>query len=178
MALSGTVNAGSGTVTLQPDQAEAITVAGGAGPFILSTTDMAAVTAGTLQIDPTKTSTSMTVSGAANTSTYGFTTLSLQTGGNYTASGQRFIGAKNLTVNATGTVDTGTVSGGGAVSITSSASGTALTESGAITGASGAVTLQTVTNNGAIVLNGNVYGSGTTTVAANGSGTITQTAVE
>ena len=61
---SGTVNAGTGTVTLQPDSAEAVTVAGGAGPFIVSTGALAAITAGTLQIDPTKTSTGMTVSGA------------------------------------------------------------------------------------------------------------------
>jgi len=112
VTFSGTVNAGSSTVTLLPNGAKSISVAGAGGTFDVSATDLAAITAGTLVIGTTALGGGLTVAGAINVSGAGpaeVYNLQFANGGNYTANGQTItLGTKTLIVNALGTADTGT----------------------------------------------------------------------
>lgn len=174
VSFSGTVNSGtSGTVTLQPNGAKSIAVGGGAATFTVSATDLAAITTGTLTVGTTSQAGGFTVGGNLNVSgagPAGAYNLVFNNGGNYTAAGRIItLGTKTLTVNALGTVNTGTVTGGNTTVLITSGTGTTVSNPVTVTG--GTVTLNT-TNNGSILVTANVGGGSITNLDVHGSGNI------
>lgn len=120
LQLGGKVTAGSSTVTLSPSTfGQAISV-GGAAAFNVSTANIAAITAGTLQIGDGNNTGTMTVSSPLDSSKFNLTFKSANNlGASFTSTGQTItMGVKNLTVSVGGAVNTGTISGGTIVSIT------------------------------------------------------------
>lgn len=115
---SGSINAGTGTVRLQPNGNQNVRVGGtgGASSFYVSAGELQRVTAGTLSIgDSGKTGTvylsgNINVGGAGPAGIYN---LELLSGGSYVGTGRAItLGGKTLSVSAGGTIDTGWVSGG------------------------------------------------------------------
>lgn len=176
VTFSGTINAGtSGAVLLMPNGTKSIAVGGGVSTFSVSAAELAAITSGTLTIGTTAQAGGFTVAGNLNVSgagPAGAYNLVFNNGGNYTASGRTItLGAKTLTVNALGTVTTGTVTGGNTT--VQMSGGTGLTVSNSVTVTGGTVNLST-TNNGSISIDANVGGGAITSVSADGVGTITR----
>ena len=105
---TGTVNVGSGTVTLLPyATSTAINILGASG-LIISSSNLSQITANTLIIGSTADTGGITVAGGMTISgnagvTAGAYNLTFYTGGNFTSAGQTItLGANNLAVIATG----------------------------------------------------------------------------
>ena len=171
------INAGNATVTLQPNQSEAVAVGGtsSSAPFFVSNTMLTNVTAGTLVVGTTGQAGGLTVAASITvpSSGAGSYNLDFENGGNYTANGQTItLGAKSLTVNALGTADTGAVTATTG-NINVNAAGT-LTASNNVTTTSGTVTFESPT----VVVNSSksVSAGGVVTIEGyNGAGALTLT---
>src|SRR5262249_4914396 len=122
------------------------------GAFNLPNATLQSITAGTVSIGSTSQTGGITAAGPLHASgsgrgRVGPYNVKFITGGNYTAAGQTLLlGTKTLTVTATGTVDTGTVTGSIIAGVNVTA-GTGLTVSGPMTAPFGTISL-TTTNNG------------------------------
>jgi len=156
-----------------------IVVGGNTGAFNLSLPLMNQIKAGTLSVGSAgdlggiTIASLLNVSGAGSPTLVGPYNLVFQNGGNYSANSQSItLGTKTLTVNAGGSVDPGTVTGAATtVSITAGSAGLTLSSNIGVT-AGGTVNLAT-TNGGNIALGTFTVGGGTTTTLnANGAGTI------
>ncbi len=119
LQLNGKVAAGSSTVTLSPSTFNQAISLGGAAAFNVSPANIAAITAGTLQIGDGNNTGTMTVGSNIDSSKLNLSFVSAnQTSASFTSTGQTItMGVKNLTINVGGAVNTGTVSGGTIVSI-------------------------------------------------------------
>lgn len=181
--LGGTLDAGTSTIVLNPYDSVDTMVADNADSdgddavYDVNTAELGNITAGTLQIGNTARTGNMTLNGNVNLSgagPAGAYNLSLNTGGNYTATGQTVTsGDKNFSVTAGGTLNTGTVTGG-ASDVSFSAGDTLTVDGNLTTNAAGSVNLATTSNDN-IALGADVS-SGDVIIAANGSGSITQSA--
>jgi YVTN family beta-propeller protein len=176
-----TINAGNSTATLQPNQNEAIAVGGAtsSAPFFVSDSMLASVTSGTLAVGSTSFTGGFTVANSINVSGSGAGAYNLvfNNGGNYSANGQTItLGSKSLTVNALGSVDTGSIHSGD--STVSMNGGAGVTISNTVTqGSSGSFSV--TTTNGAITINNGVTITAgtinlTTSSSGSSSGTISQ----
>jgi hypothetical protein len=183
--IAGNIGAGSGSVTLRPNANLAIgfgDVADGNGndhAFDINASELSNITAGTLIAGTTSRTggfdllNPINVSGVGPNGVYD---LVFNNGGSYNSNGNSItLGTHSLTINMLGGVTSNVVSGGtGAISMT----GNSITVNGAIT-ASGAGTVNLTTyagSGGAIGLAASVGGGATTTIDADGSGAITQSA--
>lgn len=123
---NGAINAGTGTVILQPNAAgTTIGLNGGTGTFAVAGTTLTNITAATLQVG-NNTSGAFTQAGTLNVSgagPAGAYNLDLRSGSTYTGAGSTTIlGTKTLTINSVGGATTGTIGGGATtVSVTGSA---------------------------------------------------------
>ncbi len=178
---TGTVNAGNGIVTLQPDGNFAITAGSavkGAG-FDITAAELAVTTAGELVIGNIGRDGGITVTGDINSSGVGPAgawNLTFKNFGSFDATGRTLtVGTRNLTIDVLGTAALGNISattGNIFVRAASLSIDTALTVA-----SPGTVTLMTYAGSaGSISLNAAVVGGAAATISADGAGSISQTA--
>jgi hypothetical protein len=185
--LAGSVNAGTGLVSILPSANQPIIVGAAgtsAGALNVSSNSLANITAGKLVVGTLtaagglSTGGNLDVSAGAGSGQYN---LAFNTGGTYSNTGNTItLGAKTLNVTSIGIADTGTITSsvGTVVNITS---GNTLTIGGNITlgttAAGGTISLTTTSNNGSILVNNVVSAgsaaAGSIAISADGSGSIT-----
>ncbi|MEB3207070.1 MAG: filamentous hemagglutinin N-terminal domain-containing protein, partial [Vampirovibrionales bacterium] len=118
MNTSAAISAGTGTVTLRPNDASAITVGAatkGSG-FDLTASELSRITAQTLSIGDVSQAGDITLGGALNVSAAGSGAgrynLDFKTGGAFNAAGNAItLGARDLSITTTGNITTAAVSG-------------------------------------------------------------------
>lgn len=173
VVISGGINAGSNTITINPNSPTQLINIGSdvAGAFNMPATALKQLSAGTITIGSMSQSGGIAVCAPVSVSS---PNLTFMTGGDYSAAGQTLsMGARVLSVTASGEVATGTITGAQSVNITA---GTGLTVSGNISASNGVVNL-TTTDDGDISWGTAVIGgtSVTTTLGAGGSGRLAGT---
>lgn len=181
--IGGTLDAGTGTIVLNPFDGVDVKLADNAdgdgddAVYDLNAAELGQITAGTLQVGSTGKTGDLILSGDLDVSGVGPAgayNLDLRTGGDYIGTGQTVtLGNRALTVTTLGTVDTGAVSGNNA-DVSFSAGDTLTVNDILAVNGTGTIALATTSNDN-IVLGANVGGGQTTTITAHGTGTIIQT---
>ena len=147
LTIAGSVNAGTGTVTVAPYNDLAIAIGDTSGtlaPFDLTASSLSNITAGNLVIGNASFVSGMTLTGNVDVSA--LYNLNLQTGGNYEGAGYSInLGSNSLIVSVGGSLDTGAITGNSNSSVSLTTIGTygtpAITQQSGTTVAAGSVSL-------------------------------------
>jgi fibronectin-binding autotransporter adhesin len=177
--LFGSLNAGIGTIRIQPITGKTIQVGGTVDDadtaliLDISDAELNRMTAGTVEIGAAGLGGGLNIAGNIDVS--GKYNLILNNGSDFEATGYTFtLGNQNLTVNAGGFINSGSINGGD--SDVSLSSGDLLRVTGPIAlGNNGSLSLTTLSNDD-ISLEANVNGGASILMDANGIGNIGQTA--
>jgi hypothetical protein len=183
LKLDGTINAGTGQVTLRANGNKAMALAdvadanGNDAVFDVNASELSRITAGTLVIGDKQNTAGLVIQDNMNVSGTGAGNfdLTFRSGGNYTATSISInLGDRSLDVSVDGSISSGTVSANlGDIKL---AGDNGIILAGDLT-TTGNVTLNTATDgNGGIALQANVTSGSNLKLIAHGSGAITQTA--